>query len=432
MPLSTEVTRSNPNATNSAKSARREKRNMQKRKWKNRGTSQPSQDQPYSNMLGPNDTMTSFATIPDITITLASPGKPSPLAPPTASNLDPGHLTAPTISPRRKKRELRLTRRLRPKANLLPISKRCLTPAEAWHRSSSFGRLHKEISRHESDVILTEDHISYYIARDASEIASCQPKGLAERLAKARAVVVSDRAALAKVWYARHRRTMTDKEKGQSEKMITLSHESFLLKKAMNECRAAKHLYIEAGFARLALRYSEFRKSKKTVDEEISQLKKELGFAVEDCDMPDDPASGLFSTKMLDESWWSREEKLACARHYVAEWEAELRLWEGRVSASGGSDQEVVRQSIGKAYINLEHFRSKVDEFLESKGEREEKGSVGEVEMEDWLRNPTEMDEGFLLNTQMSGGEDNMEVQPKNSAEMDGELAELVERVERL
>lgn len=428
MPLSTMVSWSNPNARTSAKSTRREKRNMQKLKGMNRRTSQLPQDQPYSNIHGPTDTTTSFMTIPDTTLTLASPGKPSPLALPTAPNPNPGHLKPPPFFSRRKQREPRLTRRLRAKANLHPSSKHCLTPAEAWHRSSRFERLHKQISRHESNAKKIEEDVSCYIAHDASETASYR----AERLAKARALVVADRAALAKVWYARHKRPMTDKEKGQSEKMVALHHESFLLKEALDKCWPAKQIDPEAARAMWPEQHIAYHKSKKAVDDEISQLKKELGFDVEDCEMPDDPANGVFSTKMLDESRWSREEKLACARHYVAVWEAELRVWEGRVSVSGGSDQEVVRQSIGKAYVNLEHFRSKVDEFLDSMGGRVEDGSVGEVEMGERLWNPTESDEGMIRNLQISGGEDNMVAQPKDSAEMDGGMTELVERVERL
>lgn len=430
IPLSAKVSWSNPIARDSAKSTRREERYMQKLKCKNRGTSQLPQDQPHNNLHNATDTTSSLLTIPDITVTSASPAKTSPLAQLTVLDPDLHHLKPPTFFPSRKRRGPRLPRSLRAKANLHHSSKRGLTLAEAQHRSSRFERLHKQISHHESNVKKIEEDVSMHVAHDDIEKEGHQW----EKLAEARALVVSDRTALENVWYAPHKRAMTDKEKEQSERLVGLHQMMFLLQRTPNRRSRAKKMDPEAARGIWSKQHPAYHTSKNAIEDEITQLKKELGFDVEDCELPDDPLNGVFSTKMLedDESRWSREEKLACARHFAAAWEVELRVWEGRVSVSGALDQEVVRQSIGKAYINLEHFRGKVDEFSDSKGPGEEEMGGREVEMEEEMATSVEMNGEMDPHLQMAGGEESMEVQSKNRTEMDGGIKELVKRVERL
>lgn len=457
IPLSAKVSWSNPIARDSAKSTRREERYMQKLKCKNRGTSQLPQDQPHNNLHNATDTTSSLLTIPDITVTSASPEKTSPLAQLTVLDPDLHHLKPPTFFPSRKRRGPRLPRSLRAKANLHHSSKRGLTLAEAQHRSSRFERLHKQISHHESDVKKIEEGDSIHVAHDEIEKEGYQW----EKLAEARALVVSDRTALENVWYARHKRPMTDKEKEQSERLVGLHQMMFLLQRTSNRRWRAKRMDPEAARGIWSKQHPAYHTSKNAIEDEITQLKKELGFDVEDCELPDDPVNGVFSTKMLedDESRWSREDKLACARHFAAAWEDELRVWEGRVSMSGALDQEVVRQSIGKAYINLEHFRGKVDEFSDSRGAGEEEMGGREVEMEvematsvemnggmdphlqivgvvdkmdGEMQNPADVGEGVTQDLQIIGREDMVEEQPQNNPAMVGEMKKLVERVERL
>lgn len=457
IPVSAKVSWSNPNARNSAKLIRREKRNMQKLKGKKRETSRQPQDQPYDNFHDATDTTSSPFTIPDITVTSASPDKPSPLAPITALKPDLHHLQPPTFFPSRKRRGPRLPRSLRAKANLHHSSKRGLTLAEAQHRSSRFERLHKQISHHESNVKKIEEDVSIHVAHDEIEKEGYQW----ENLAKARAIVMSDRTALKNVWYARHKRPMTDKEKEQSERLVGLHQMMYLLQRTPKGRWRAKQMDPEAARGIWSEQHPAYHTSKNAIEDEIAQLKKELGFDVEDCELPDDPVNGVFSTKMLedDESRWSREEKLACARHFAAAWEVELRVWEGRVSVSGALDQEVVRQSISKAYINLEHFRGKVDEFSDSRGAGEEEMGGREVAMEEEMatsvetnegmdehlqivdavdkmdgvmQNPADVGEGVTQDLQIIGREDMVEEQLQNKPAMDGEIKKLVERVERL
>ena len=402
IPTGPKVLWSNPNARTNAKSTRRGRRNRQKLR-RNEGAPQASQDRPYNNVNGPTDTTTSFTTIPDITLTSATPGEPSGLAPLTASNsATTGHLKPPTLIPRPRR-----SRRFRAKANVSAEPKRRLTALQADQRSSKLDRLHRQLGRHESNVRELEEYVSSQVAEDPS----LGPDYRAEQLANARAEVQSYRAAIEKMVYARHLRPMTEKERVESERLVELHQRCYRReiyeKGADQEWSRAQSINPEAARSIGQEKQNRSYKAEDALWDEISKIKREWGFDRRDCETPDDPANGTFSTKMLRESRWSREEKLACAQHYVARWEAELRIWERRVSESGGGhwNQEVVKHSISSAQGYLEQFRSKVDELSDPKWEEKK---------------------------EMIGGGDKIEGQPKTPTEMDVRMMELMEGVERL
>lgn len=404
IPIGPKVLWSNPSARSSAKSQRRERRDRQKMQKlrKNEGTPQSSQVQAYSNVNGAIDTTASSITIPNITLTSATPGKPPYQAPVTTSNTDTRHLKAPTFNPRRRR-----TPRSRAKATLSPEPNSRLTRAEAKHRSHKLDRLHKQLGHHERYAKKLEEDVSSHVANDRR----LGPSSRSEQLARARASVQSDQAAIQELMYARHMRPMTEKEERQSEELAELHHECYRWdmweKEAHEEFSRTRHTDLEAARHVLKEKGSETYRATTPVLDMINEVKRELGFGSEDYHIPADPANGIFSMKMLEESRWSREEKLACAKHYVARWGVELQIWEKRIPMTEGLDRdpEMVEHSICKAQSSLKYFRSKVNKFSDPKLE-ELKEIIGE--------------------------EDRMEVQPKNSIEMDEGMNELVEGVERL
>lgn len=389
---------SNTNARTSEKPTRRARRNRQKLR-KNAGSLQPSpQDQP-SNDINPstqtNNNITSLTTIPEITLTTATPGRSSALPPLTTSNTATGHLKPPPFIPR-----ARRTPRLRAKANPLAQPKHHLTADEARQRSGAFDRLHKQLCH---DLKYPRKKERY--ASDVSNDPSLGPDDPAPDLAKAGAYVKSSRAAIEQLFYFRHLRSMTEKDKVQSERLAELHHKrhewNLYERGFRKEWTIARNLMDtdpEADFKALRLSLIEINRVERertALLKEISEIEKEMGFGERDKRIPADPANGIFTTEMLRESKWSRKEKLACAEHYVARWEADLQKCEETASFTGGVhwSQEIMEDSIRKAEHFVKYFRSKMVEYSDP-GWEERKGMIGgDDKMKGELHTPPEMDE---------------------------------------
>ena len=298
---------------------------------------------------------------------------------------------------------------LRAKANHSPQPKGHLTADEARQRSGAFDHLHKQLCH---DLIHLRKVERY--ASGVSNDPSLGPDDPAPDLAKAGANVGSSRAAIEQMVYARHLRPMTEKEKVQSERLAELHYKrhewdmcAIGFREEWTTAMKLMNTGSEADFKALWLslveRENRVKRERTALFKEISEIEKETGFGERDKRIAADPANGVFTTEMLREGKWSRKEKLACAEHYVARWEADLQRCEDAALFTRGLhwSQEIMEDSIRKAEHYVKYFRSKMVEYSDP-GWEERKGMIGEEDkVKGELQTPTEMDE--QMNELMEG-----------------------------
>ena len=277
------------------------------------------------------------------------------------------------------------------------MPKRDVNISEAWHRSYNPDGLHEQLRHRESYVKELEE----WVSRRVAKYPSLGPDYYSAHLAEARTNVYSDRAAIDKMFYARHIRPMTEKEKAQNERLVELHHEYYKWEKYGREAKAewkrARVTNPETAWSIWEDKEEQSHWAMNELSNDIFQIKLEWGMAFQNGDMPDDPANEIFSTEMLKKSRWGREEKLACAQYLAAAWEANLRKWVGRISVDGDGrwTREFAEQSICTAQKKVQKFRNKVSELSDPNWEKKQEVVDGEDEMKGQLKIIlTQMDEG--------------------------------------